>query len=192
MKPRKPALHHTLGGLGMKRGDHQKCKEEYENRTTEEDQSEKPKIVVGPKSSGDQNQRGQDHHGDTREGLPEGHHDLSHHQNKDDRIEKVAQIDHWYVQQFAKFLKKLDATNDIDGNSLLHNSMIVYGSGNADANRHTHEDLPVVLAGNGGGSLASGRHGSEPMSNLFLNLADRMGVEGWDRFGDSTGRLTNI
>ena len=67
-------------------------------------------------------------------------------------IDKVAEIDLWYIAQFAKFLEKLEQTRDVDGNSLLHNSMIVYGSGNADGNRHTHTNLPVILAGKGGGA----------------------------------------
>jgi hypothetical protein len=84
-------------------------------------------------------------------GISEGHHDLTHHQNRQDWIDKVADIDLWYVRQFARFLEKLHETKDTDGRSLLHNSMIVYGSGNADGNRHTHSNLPVVLAGGGGG-----------------------------------------
>jgi hypothetical protein len=128
-------------------------------------------------------------------GVPEGHHDLSHHFGNEEKIKKVAEIDLWYVQQFALFLKKLEQTKDVDGNSLLHNSMILYGSGNADGNRHTHVNLPIILAGGGGGTLAPGRyvqHGSQPASNLFLSLADRMGVEGLARFGDSSGRLANV
>ncbi len=128
-------------------------------------------------------------------GVSEGHHDLTHHQNREDWIAKVADIDLWYVGQFAKFLEKLQQTKDVDGNSLLYNSMIVYGSGNADANRHTHSNLPMVLAGAGGGTLKPGRfvqHGSKPMSNLFLSMAHRLGVRGLERFGDSTGLLENI
>jgi len=70
----------------------------------------------------------------------------------------VAEIDLWYVKQFAKFLKKMEQTKDVDGQSLLHNSMIVYGGGNADANRHTHSNLPFVLAGGGGGTITPGRY----------------------------------
>ncbi|HEY8993286.1 MAG TPA: DUF1552 domain-containing protein [Lacunisphaera sp.] len=139
------------------------------------------------------------HDGDNRSfseiGITEGHHDLSHHQNNAERVEKVAQIDRWYVEQFNKFLVKLDQTRDVDGNSILHNSRILYGSGNADGNRHTHENLPLVLAGGGGGLLRGGRfvnHGSRPLSNLFLDLADQAGVTGLERFGDSTGRLGNV
>jgi hypothetical protein len=128
-------------------------------------------------------------------GIPEGHHDLSHHFEDEAKIQKVSEIDLWYVTQFAKFLQKLDQTRDMDGNSLLHNSMILYGSGNADGNRHTHVNLPLVLAGAGGGTLTPGRyvrHGSTPAANLFLSMADRMGLETLPRFGDSTGRLRNI
>jgi hypothetical protein len=139
------------------------------------------------------------HDGDNRSfseiGIAEGHHDLSHHQNNPERVAKVALIDKWYADRFAAFLQKMDATKDVDGHSLLHNSRIVYGSGNADANRHSHDNLPVVLAGGGGGLLTPGRylqHGGKPMTNLFLSLADQVGVKNLDRFGDSTGRLANV
>ena len=139
------------------------------------------------------------HDGDNRSfsqiGIAEGHHDLSHHQNNEERVDKVAQIDRWYVERFAAFLRRLDATEDVDGKSILHNSRIVYGGGNADANRHTHDNLPVILAGGGGGLLSAGRyvqHGAKPMSNLFLSLADQVGVTDLKSFGDSTGRLANV
>jgi hypothetical protein len=128
-------------------------------------------------------------------GISEGHHDLTHHQNRKEWVDKVQDIDLWYVQQFAGFLRKMEDTEDVDGKSLLHNSMIVYGSGNADGNRHTHDNLPIILAGRGGGTFGGGRyvnHGSESLCNLFLTLAERMGVEQLDRFGDSTGPLANI
>ncbi len=128
-------------------------------------------------------------------GIPEGHHDLSHHGNNEEKVQKISEIDQWYVKQLAKFIEKMRDTKDVDGNSLLHNSMILYGSGNADGNNHTHVNLPIILAGGGGGTLTPGRfvkHGSKPTSNLFLSMADRMGVQGLERFGDSSGRLANI
>lgn len=128
-------------------------------------------------------------------GISEGHHDLTHHQNREEWIAKVEEIDLWYARQFAKFLDKLSNIQDVDGTSMLHNSMIVYGGGNADGNRHTHSNLPIVLAGGGGGTLTPGRfvqHGGKPASNLFLSLADRMGVKGLTEFGDATGRLVDI
>ncbi len=110
-------------------------------------------------------------------------------------MDKIAEIDLWYMRQFARFLEKLEGTEDVDGNSLLCNSMIIYGSGNSDGNRHTHANLPIVLAGRGGDALSPGRYvsfKSRPMSNLYLSMLDRLGVEGLDRFGDSTGRLDGI
>lgn len=128
-------------------------------------------------------------------GIVEGHHFLTHHQNNEEMIKKVAEIDLWYSKQFARFLEKMEATKDVDGSSLLHNSMIVYGSGNSDGNRHTHTNLPLILAGAGGGTLTTGRfvkHDSVPMGNMLLSLADRMGVKNVERLGDSTGRLSNV
>jgi len=128
-------------------------------------------------------------------GIPEGHHDLSHHFDNPEKIQKVSDIDLWYVKQFAVFLKKLEATKDADGHSLLHNSMVIYGGGNADGNRHTHSNLPIILAGEGGGTLSPGRFkkfGSKPATNLFLSLAERMGMTDLERFGDSTGRLMGV
>ena len=128
-------------------------------------------------------------------GIAEGHHYCSHHRNDADLMGKIARIDRYYMDHFARFLKRLDGKKDVDGRSVLHNSMIVYGSGNADGNRHTHDNLPVILAGAGGGTLQTGRHvklGGRPMSNLFLSMTDRMGVGGVERIGDSSGRVTVV
>jgi hypothetical protein len=128
-------------------------------------------------------------------GISEGHHDLTHHRERKEWMDKVADIDLWYAGQFARFLDKLERVKDTDGKSLLYNSMIVYGSGNADANRHTHRNLPVVLAGSGGGALRTGRyvqHGGKPMTNLFLGMAHTLGAAKVERFGDSSGPLGDI
>ena len=127
-------------------------------------------------------------------GIAEGHHNLSHHLNKPEPMDKIAQIDQWYMHQFARFLEKLEETKDVDGTSILSNSMIMYGSGNSDGNHHTHLNLPIVLAGRGGG-LLTGRYlrfKSKPMSNLYLSMLDRLGVDAVTRLGDSTGRLEGI
>jgi len=128
-------------------------------------------------------------------GIAEGHHFLTHHRNKQDMMDKVAEIDLFYMKQFARFLQKMNETKDVDGRSLLHNSMIVYGSGNSDGNRHTHVNLPVLLAGAGGGRLNPGRFskaGGVPMTNLFLEMMDRFGLKAPERFGDSTGRFSAV
>ena len=128
-------------------------------------------------------------------GVAEGHHYLSHHQGKQDMIDKIAKIDLFYIQQFAWFLEKLRDTKEVDGTSMLDNSMIVYGSGNSDGNRHTHVNLPILLAGGGAGTLTPGRYvkfPSVPMSNLLLSMADRMGATNLEAIGDSTGRIECI
>lgn len=128
-------------------------------------------------------------------GVSEGHHDLSHHQNRPELVAKVQRIDAFYAEAFARFLKRLDAVKDVDGHSVLHNSQIVYGSGNADGNRHTHDNLPVLLAGAAGGAMTPNRYlkyNSEPMTNLFLSMAHRIGMGDLQRFGDSTSPLAGV
>jgi hypothetical protein len=123
-------------------------------------------------------------------GVPDPHHPLTHHRGNAEWIERVTKVNVMHMEQFAGFLTKLKATPDGDG-TLLDHSMIIYGSGLSDGNRHTHEDLPVVLAGHGAG-FRGGEHlvcpKDTPMTNLFLTLLDRMGVHE-ERIGDSTGRF---
>ena len=128
-------------------------------------------------------------------GIPEEHHGLTHHAGNPEKIEKVCQIDHYIVQQFAYFLEKMKSVQEGDA-TLLDNSMVVFGNGNGNAVRHDHKNLPIVLAGRGAGTLNPGRHiiypEDMPVANLWLSLMDRMGVEGVERHGDSTGRLPGL
>lgn len=124
--------------------------------------------------------------------IPEGHHYLSHHGKDQNKLDKIAKIDEYYMQRFAYFLQQMKETEDVDGKSLLDNVMIVYGCGNGDGNRHNHDNLPVVLAGGGGGTLNPERYlqlERTPMSNLFVSMANKMGVENMKHFGDSNGTL---
>ena len=127
-------------------------------------------------------------------GVRDGHHDLSHHQGDEEKKAKIAKINRFHMTQFAYFIEKLKSIREGEG-SLLDNSMIVYGSGLGDGNRHNHNDLPVLLAGRGGGTINSGRHirydKGTPMNNLFLSMMDRMGAKA-DQLGDSTGLLANL
>lgn len=139
------------------------------------------------------------HDGDNRSydflGIPEGHHDLTHHQDNQDRIEKVKRIDQWYAAQFAKLIQRLDSIEDSDGNSVLHNSMILFGSGNADGNKHTHTDLPILLAGAAGGNIKPGRyvnHQGVPLANLYVKMSHVLGIDDVKEFGDSTGTLSDV
>jgi hypothetical protein len=127
-------------------------------------------------------------------GVAEGHHSISHHRNDENKIAKLAKIDRFYVQQFAYFLKKLQHLQEADGSSLLDHCMVVYGSGISDGNRHNHEDLPVLLAGGSAAGLKVGRHkrfDGLPMTNLYLSLLGKMGVDA-EALGDSTGKLADV
>lgn len=123
--------------------------------------------------------------------VPDGHHDLSHHGGNAEKLDKIRRINRYHMERFAYFLERLKSIPEGDG-SLLDHCMIVYGSGISDGNRHNNENLPVLLAGHGGGSLDAGRHiryaEETPMANLFLSLLDRVGAS-VPYLGDSTGRL---
>jgi hypothetical protein len=127
-------------------------------------------------------------------GVNNGHHELSHHQSDQKKIEQLKTIDLFLMGEFARFVRKLKEIPEGTG-TLLDNCMVMYGSGLSDGNRHRHDDLPIVLAGHGGGTLRTGRHlrldRETPLNNLFLSLLDRMNA-GVPALGDSTGRLTAI
>jgi hypothetical protein len=127
-------------------------------------------------------------------GVPEGHHDLSHHGNSADKKAKIAKINAFHTTMLAYTLGKLKAVKEGDG-TLLDNCLIAYGSGNSDGNRHNHDDLPILLAGRGCGTIQTGRHvryaKETPLNNLWLSMLDRMGAP-VDQLGDATGRLRGL
>ncbi len=126
--------------------------------------------------------------------VPDGHHELSHHRGDPKKLGKIRKINRFHVQQFAYFLEKLKSIPEGNG-TLLDNCMIVYGSGLSDGNRHNNENLPILLAGGGGGTVDSGRHvlveQETPLTNLFVSMLDRMDAP-VDYIGDSTGRLREL
>jgi len=127
-------------------------------------------------------------------GVTGGHHGISHHQGDEEKIADIRKINRYHMEQFAYFIDRMKATEDGDG-TLLDHSMIIYGSGIGDGNRHNHNDLPIVLAGNAGGAVKTGRHvkyaSDTPMANLYLNMLEHVGVP-TDNFGDSTGKLNYL
>jgi hypothetical protein len=127
-------------------------------------------------------------------GVPDPHHGISHHRGDTALIEKLAQINRYHMEQFAYFINKLASTPDGDG-TLLDHSMVTYGSGISDGNRHLHHDLPVLIVGKANGSWKTGRHvqyaKDTPMTNLFLAMLDRMGVRA-ETIGDSNGMLEHL
>ncbi len=122
------------------------------------------------------------------------HHNLSHHRGNEESKDALAKIDVFYAQEFARFLNILKSTPDgAEGESnLLENSMVLYGGGIRDGNQHNHSDLPLVLAGHGGGSLSPGEMHwaaeNTPLTNLYLGLLDKMDIS-IPRIGDSSGML---
>jgi hypothetical protein len=144
-------------------------------------------------------------------GVPQGHHHISHHRNQPSALANLATIDKFHATQVAYFLDRLKSTKEGEGN-LLDNSMIVFGGGISDGNQHNHDNLPLVLAGRGGGTITTGRHivldgdpktaparytlqgsaspptSETPIANLYLSMLHRMGVPA-DRFADSKGTL---
>ncbi len=127
-------------------------------------------------------------------GHREGHHSLSHHRNREELVKQIQQINEHHVKQLAYILEKL-SQNDERGESLLDNTLLVYGSGISDGDRHRHEDLPVLVAGKGGGHVTPGRHleypEDTPMMNLFVSMLQGIGVP-VERVGDSTGALPGL
>jgi hypothetical protein len=128
-------------------------------------------------------------------GISDGHHSISHHQGDPEKVEKLIKIDELHVGMFAYLLKKLKETPDGDG-TLLDHSMVLFGSSISESNIHTHDDLPIVLAGGANGRLKGNRHlvypKETPLNNLFLNMFDMAGLPHIDGFGDSTGRLPGL
>lgn len=127
-------------------------------------------------------------------GVNEGHHTISHHQNKPEQLAKIAAINKYHVEQFAYLVGKLKTIKEGEG-TLLDNCLVAYGSAIADPNAHAHVDLPVLLAGRGGGTVQPGRHirysNGTPLNNLWLSMLDRFGCP-TPRYGDSTGLLDKL
>ncbi|MGH9846144.1 MAG: DUF1552 domain-containing protein, partial [Blastocatellia bacterium] len=123
-------------------------------------------------------------------GIPDAHHPLTHHQNNPEMVAKVSRINRYHVEQLAWFLARIKESKDIDGSSLLDNTMILYGSGLSDGNRHRHEEIPCLVAG--GRLPRLGHHirypKETPMTNLYLAILERMNVQA-ESFGDSNGRI---
>lgn len=125
------------------------------------------------------------------DGVHGAHHELSHHENKGDKIEQYKRINRWHTAQFAYMLEKMQGIKEGES-TLLDNSMILFGCGMSDGNRHDPANLPILLGGRGGGSIDTGRHiaceKNTPLCNLYLSMLDRMQVE-VESFGDSRAKL---
>ena len=127
-------------------------------------------------------------------GVSDGHHDVSHHGGDAAKQEKIRKINLFHTSQLAYLLKRMDEAKEGDG-TLLDHAMIAYGSGIHDGNAHNHEDLPVLLAGGGCGTLSPGRHlrfeKETPLNNLWVSMLDRMDID-VEKLGDSSGKLPGL
>jgi hypothetical protein len=127
-------------------------------------------------------------------GVHGAHHELSHHKNEAATLEQYQRINQWHVAQLAYMLERMRSIKEGAG-TLLDNSMVLFGAGMRDGNQHNPHDLPLVLAGRGGGAISTGRHvrfeKDTPLCNLYRSIFEIAGAP-VDRFGDSTGTLPGL
>jgi hypothetical protein len=130
----------------------------------------------------------------TQVGVSDGHHAISHHQNREEKMEKNVRIQTFNVDMFSEFVAKLKQTPDGDGN-LLDNMVLLYGSNMSNSNAHDHFPLPNLVLGHAGGRMKGGRHlrypDHTPMTNLLVTMLEKVGVK-QDTLGDSTGLMANL
>ena len=122
-------------------------------------------------------------------GVKEGHHHLSHHSKDGAKVDAIKRIDRWNVERFTDLVKRFDAVRDEDGHSLLDDTLLLFGGAISDGNRHNHDNLPILLAGGGGGVKPGGllaHQQGTPLSGLYLSMLHAAGVNARS-FGDSSG-----
>ena len=129
------------------------------------------------------------------DGVSGDHHSISHHKENPELTEPYTLVSRFYVSQLVYLVERLKSIPERDGRTLLDNTMVLYGSALKNGNGHTTQNLPILLAGRGGGRLRPGRRivlpEKTPIANLHLTLARNMGIEA-DRFTTSTGSLTDL
>jgi hypothetical protein len=130
----------------------------------------------------------------TQIGVTDGHHAISHHQNRADKMEKNVRIQTFNVGMFAEFVEKMQKTPDGD-RTLLDNTVLLYGSNMSNSNAHDHFPLPNLVVGGASGRMKGGRHlryaDHTPMTNLLVSVLDKAGVR-QEKLGDSTGGLADL
>jgi len=128
------------------------------------------------------------------DGVKGNHHSISHHMDKPEFLEEYTRITQWHIEQYAYFLNKLKSIKEGD-KTLLDNSMVMFASDLRDGNRHSPRNLPIILAGQGGGKIKTGQNlifqKETPLANLYMSMLDAMNIE-QKQFGDSTGILPGI
>ncbi len=126
--------------------------------------------------------------------VADGHHDLSHHGNNEDKQGQISKINQFHMSLFSRFIERLATTQELDG-SVLDHSLILYGSGIADGNRHNHNDLPIMTIGSGDGRFETGKHfdlpNHTPLTNLYLTMMQASGLAE-PSFSDSNGIIQGL
>ena len=124
-------------------------------------------------------------------GTNGSHHEFSHHQDKEEKYTNYSKINRWHNEQLAYMMDRMSAIQEGE-RTLLDNSMVLFGSSFSDGNRHDPSNLPIIVAGRGGGRVKTGRHIASkkgtPLCNLYVSMLDKMGIP-VDSFGDSNGVL---
>ena len=129
-------------------------------------------------------------------GVKRGHHDLQHHEGKIEKRNDLRKVDRFNMGRLDYAIRKFRSIREAEG-SLLDNSMLLFASGMSNGNRHSRENLPVILAGRAGGTLKPGRYVDynwkkmTPLSNLYVEMLNRAGIP-TEKFGDSTGGLPHL
>ncbi|MCI0669382.1 MAG: DUF1552 domain-containing protein [Myxococcaceae bacterium] len=128
-------------------------------------------------------------------GLTGAHHAYSHHDDIPANLEALATIDVWVMEQFSYLVQQLKAVQEPDG-TLLDSALVYSGNEVQDPDHHGHRDLPVVLAGRGGGAVSPGRHvlytQDEPVANLYISMLQTVGVSLTGFGDDGTGPLHSL
>ena len=127
------------------------------------------------------------------ENISDGYHNLSHHGKNDQKLTQLQTIDKAHMKLVGEFLDHLQGAEESNSN-LLDNTLVMYGSNLGDANKHTTNNMPILLAG---GKLRHGQHlafdraNNYPLPNLFVTMLQSMGIES-DKFASSTGTMTGL
>ncbi|MCH2203264.1 MAG: DUF1552 domain-containing protein [Fuerstiella sp.] len=124
---------------------------------------------------------------------PYSHHSMTH--SIQDHMEQLLKLDRFHVSAFARLLERMDGIEEANGTTLLDNTIFTLGAGMGDGTTHQYNDLPLVVAGGGGGTLKLGRHvhcqRGTPLANLWLTQLQALGIER-EKYADSTGTVDEI
>ena len=144
-------------------------------------------LMVAPERWGTQTNYGSVFDG------PRNHHSMTHNQTQ--WLEDLLTLDRFHVGVFARLVSKMEAIKEANGTTLLDNTIFTFGAGIGDGATHQYNDLPVVVAGGGGGKLKTGKHihceSGTPLANLWLTQLNTLGIDR-SSYADSNGRLSGI